>query len=99
MFHILDPAELTFNFDKAIMFRDVESGRDIFIDPATARRQYLNQLNAHNNAVQKTCQRLGVGYRRFSTDRPLELAMFDFLRERMQRGKAASRIAAPRKNA
>src|SRR2546421_6800919 len=28
LFHILDPAELTFNFEKAVMFHDVESGRD-----------------------------------------------------------------------
>jgi uncharacterized protein (DUF58 family) len=91
LFHVLDPAELAFQFDKAILFRDVESGRDLFIDPATARKEYLRQLNAHNAAVLTACQRLGVGYRRFATDRPLELAMFDFLRERMQRGKFINR--------
>lgn len=99
LFHILDPAELTFQFDKAIMFRDVESGRDLFIDPATARKEYLRQLNAHNAAVLATCQRLGVSYRRFATDRALELAMFDFMRERMQRGKTTSRVARSRKGA
>jgi uncharacterized protein (DUF58 family) len=99
LFHILDPAELTFQFDKAIMFRDVESGRDLFIDPATARKEYLRQLNAHNAAVLATCQQLGVSYRRFATDRALELAMFDFMRERMQRGKTTSRVARTRKGA
>jgi uncharacterized protein (DUF58 family) len=97
LLHVLDPSELTFSFDKAIMFRDVESGRDLFIDPATARREYLRQLNAHNNAVLAACQRLGVSYRRFGTDRALELAMFDFMRERMQRGKITSRFARSRK--
>ena len=96
LFHVLDPAELTFNFDRAIMFRDVESGRDLFIDPATARKEYLKRLTAHNDAVLATCQRLGVAYRRFATDRALELAMFDFLRERMQRGKFTSRVARSR---
>ncbi len=91
LFHVLDPAELAFQFEKAILFRDVESGRDLFIDPATARKEYLRQLNAHNAAVLAACQRLGVGYRRFATDRALELAMFDFLRERMQRGKFINR--------
>jgi len=43
------------------------------------------------------CQRLGVNYRRFATDRALELAMFDFMRERMQRGKITSRFARTRK--
>jgi uncharacterized protein (DUF58 family) len=93
LFHVLDPAELAFNFDKPVMFRDVESGRQLFIDPATARKNYLGQLESHNLAVQTACRRLGIGYRRLSTDRPLELALFDFLRERMQRGKFVKRRA------
>jgi uncharacterized protein (DUF58 family) len=89
LFNILDPAELTFNFDKAVMFHDVESGRDLFIDPATARKEYLRKLNAHVAAIRSACRKLGIGYSHFATDRPLELALFDFLRERMQRGKRA----------
>jgi len=91
LFHILDPAELAFGFEKAVMFHDVETGRRLFIDPATARRDYLKKLNAHNAAVRSTCQRLGIGYHRLGTDRPLELALFDFLRERMQGGKLIKR--------
>jgi uncharacterized protein (DUF58 family) len=99
LFQVLDPAELAFNFDRAVMFRDVESGRDLFIDPATARKEYLQRLNTHNEAVRATCQRLGAGCRSFSTDRALELAMFDFLREWHQRGKSGNRFARSRKNA
>src|SRR5581483_7866015 len=93
LFHTLDPAEIEFSFDKPIMFHDVESGRQLFIDPATARKDYLNKLNAHNAAVQSACEGLGVRYLRLGTDRPLELALFDFLRERMQRGKRVKRRA------
>ena len=92
LFNIFDPAELTFNFDKAVMFHDVESGRDLFIDPATARKVYLKKLNAHVEAVRSACRKLGIGYSHFGTDRPLELALFDFLRERMQRGKRAVKV-------
>ena len=92
LFNIFDPAELTFNFDKAVMFHDVESGRDLFIDPATARKVYLKKLNAHVTAVRSACRKLGIGYSHFGTDRPLELALFDFLRERMQRGKRAVKV-------
>src|SRR5213083_1692838 len=91
LFHILDPAELAFHFEKAVMFHDVESDRDLFIDPVTARKEYLKKLEAHNAAVQSACQNLGIGYRRFGTDRALELALFDFLRERMRRGKRVTR--------
>src|SRR4029077_4113317 len=34
---VLDPAELDFTFDKPATFVDMESGRDLYIDPTTAR--------------------------------------------------------------
>ncbi len=97
LLQVLDPAELTFDFDRAVLFRDIESGRDLFIEPATAREDYLQRLNTHNEAVRATCQRLGTGFRSFSTNHALELAMFDFLRERKQRGKTTSRFGGARK--
>ncbi len=87
LFHLLDPAELNFRFDKAVLFHDLESDRDLYIDPAAARKEYLKKLTAHNARAQFTCQKLGIGYHRLATDRPLELALFDFLRERSKRGR------------
>jgi len=91
LFHILDPAELNFAFDRAVMFHDVESGKRLFVDPVVARKDYLRKMEAHNDSVQSLCQGLGIGYSRFATDRPLELALFDFLRARMRRGKLVKR--------
>jgi uncharacterized protein (DUF58 family) len=95
LFHVLDPAELTFRFERPMMFRDLESGRDLFIDPGTARTEYLHRLNKHNAAVLETCRHLGVNYARMGTDRPLELALFDFLRERMRHGRTVHRTSSP----
>ena len=92
LFHILDPAEVSFTFEKALMFHDVESGRDLYLDPATARKDYLKRFTAHNAAIESSCRKLGVGYSRLQTDRPLELALFDFLRERMQRSGKLKRV-------
>ncbi len=91
IFQVLDPAELSFQFDKAALFHDLESGRDIYLDPAMARREYLKKLEAHNAAAQAVCEKLGISYYRFPTDRPLELALHDFLRGRMRRGHKAKR--------
>lgn len=87
LFHILDPAELKFTFDKASVFEDVESRRGLYIDPEAARREYLKHFDAHNAAVQGIADKIGAAYSRFGTDRPLELALFDFLRARMERHK------------
>jgi len=91
LFQLLDPAEVSFNFDKASLFRDVESEQELYIDPAAARRNYLHRLEGHTAAARSSCEKLGIAYHRFTSDRPLELALFDFLRSRMQRGAKAKR--------
>ena len=85
LFHLLDPAELHLRFDRAALFLDVETGREIYLDPHIARADYQRKLEAHTAAARATCEKLGIGYHHFTTDRPLELALFDFLRARMQR--------------
>jgi uncharacterized protein (DUF58 family) len=85
VFQVLDPAELNFNYDNSAMFEDMESGRTLFIEPISARKEYERKLEAHCNSLRAVCQRLGMTYHRLNTQRPLELALFDFLRERMQR--------------
>jgi uncharacterized protein (DUF58 family) len=96
LFHVLDPAELTFNFERPGQFYDVESGRDLYIEPALARKEYRRKLDKHMTQARITCQKLGVPYHHFTTDRPLELALFDFLRSRMQRGRVGRRLGAVR---
>jgi len=96
LFHLLDPAELAFEFNQAVTFRDLESGRDLFLDPARVRETYRTNLNAHLASLDAVCQRLGIDRHRFDTARPLERALFDFLRGRMQRGKRARTTAMRR---
>lgn len=87
VFQVLDPAEVNFNFAGPAMFEDLESGRLLFIDPAAARKEYLRKLEAHCANLRSTCQHLGIACHRLASDRPLELALFDFLRQRMHRGR------------
>jgi len=89
---ILDPAELTFSFTSAAMFQDLESGKTLFIDPAAARKEYMRNLESHTAGLKSICQKLGVSFHRIATDRPLELTLFDFLRERMQRTRRVNRV-------
>lgn len=91
VFHVLDPAEVSFNFDKAALFLDIESGREIYIDPEQARKDYLRKFTAHTAGIESACRKLGAAYHRLTIDRPLELALSDYLRARMQRGKFVRR--------
>lgn len=91
LFHLLDPAELSLDFDAPAMFFDMETGRDLYVDPDNIRKQYQRKLEAHLGAVQKMSEEMGVDYHRVSTDQPLELALFDFLCARMHLKRAVIR--------
>lgn len=93
VFQILDPAEVSLGFKNASLFRDLENDREIYIDPEVARASYQERFSAHNDAVRKLCDRHGVAYNQLVTDRPMEHALFDFLRSRMQRGRLVQRRA------
>ena len=69
----------------------MESNRELYIDPALARREYLKKFTAHMAGVESTCRKLGITSHRLTTDHPLEVALFDFLRARMQRSKLIRR--------
>ena len=94
VFQVLDPAELDFNFNTAARFQDLESGRDLFLEPSLARGDYQRRLGEHLAAVRAICQRLGVSHVQISTAQPLEMALFDFLKVRADRGKMVRRRTA-----
>jgi uncharacterized protein (DUF58 family) len=87
VFHVADPAELNLGIEHAAVFEDVESARRIYIDPAAARGAYMKKFNEHRDALRAICQKLGIGYVLLSTAQPLEIALFEFLQERMRRGR------------
>jgi uncharacterized protein (DUF58 family) len=91
VFQVLDPNELAFTFQNAMLFQDVESQRDIYIDPEAARASYQRRLREHSEGVEAICRKLGFAFHRVVTDRPLDLALLDFLRSRARRSKMVRR--------
>lgn len=92
---VLDPAELEFRFDEAALFQDLESGRELYIDPQATRQRYLARFAEHAAAIAAACNRLGVDFYQLTTAQPLELALFDFLNSRLRRGRSTVRRARP----
>ena len=87
VFHVLDPAELNFDFDSPALFQDIETGRNMYVNPPDAQTSYKRMLNRHLAKTKSTCQNLGVDYHLFATNRPFDLALLDFLQDRMRRRK------------
>lgn len=91
MFNVLDPAELSFEFDSPALFLDIESGRNRYVDPVAAQAEYKRRLTEHLEKVGSVCRSLGIDYHLFTTDRPFDLALLDFLMDRMHRRKQVRR--------
>jgi uncharacterized protein (DUF58 family) len=87
LLRVLDPAELEFTFAKPAVFVDMESGRDLYIDPDAARAQYRRNFARHADELARTCRDLGIDFYALPTSQPLELALFDFLQARQRTGR------------
>lgn len=88
---VLDPAEIDFPFQEATQFYDLESGRELYVDPEHMRSQYQQRFQAHAAQLRDLCQRLGIDLYDLPTNQPLELALFDLIQARMRRGRQVAR--------
>ena len=88
---VLDPRELEFDFEKPAVFVDLESGKDLYVDPDAIRQTYRANFTKHAAELQTACEQLGINLFPLSTARPLELALFDVLQTRMHAGRHVAR--------
>ena len=95
----LDPAEVDFNFDQATMFQDLETGREIYVDPQSAAGEYKKRFQEHEATIEKTCDDLGIDFFQIKTDQPLETALFNLLQVRAKGGQSVKRATQARSQA
>jgi uncharacterized protein (DUF58 family) len=84
---ILDPAEVQFAFTAPAMYHDLESGRELYVDPSAVRAEYLRRFAAHAAEIERVCVDLGIKFQPITTDTPLELVLFDLLKAWMRRSR------------
>ena len=68
MFHVLDPAELTFPFDDVSRIEDMETGREITSDPRAFRHGYLEELTKFLDRVRAGLRTSQIDYALARTD-------------------------------
>ncbi len=88
---VLDPAEVEFPFDQSATFHDVESSRDLYVDPQVARAEYLERFNQHDDELKSICAHQGIDLVRMQTDTSLERALVELLWAQMRQGKTSMR--------
>lgn len=88
---IIDPAELQLQIESPSMVVDMESGKEIYIDPEAARRDYVERFEEHGRQVRAICDSLGVDFFPITTDQPMEQALFHLVDSQHRRSARTAR--------
>ena len=86
-----DPAEMQFRLETPNMLVDMESGKEIFIDPESARADYIQRFEEHGQQVQAICDSLGVDFFPIVTDQPMEESLFHLVNSQQRRSSRTAR--------
>lgn len=87
----LDPSEVELDLQSPSMVVDMESGREIYLDPEFARQEYRTRFDEHQTQLHEICSSLGVDLYTMVTDQPMDNALFHFVDSQQRRGKSAAR--------
>jgi uncharacterized protein (DUF58 family) len=82
VFQVLDPHEISFPFDRAARFRDVESDQEVVAVPAAIRDTYKARLEAMVANFRTALGQNGIDYTLLDTAQPLEVALLAYLQTR-----------------
>jgi uncharacterized protein (DUF58 family) len=82
VFHVLDPAELTFPFDDPTLFLSMEDDRQVEAHGRDVRKGYLELMARWREEVRRTAAEADLDYALCRTDAPLEDVLLPFLARR-----------------
>jgi uncharacterized protein (DUF58 family) len=82
VFQVLDPHEISFPFDRAARFRDVENDQEVVAVPAAIRDTYKERLEGMVTNFRTVLGQNGIDYTLLDTSQPLEVALLAYLQTR-----------------
>ncbi len=80
--HIMAEEELHFPFDSFTEFKDLESVRQLEVDPKTIRASYLDRVRRFLSDISAGCGEIRADYLPLSTKKPFDRALADYLARR-----------------
>lgn len=82
VFHVLDPDELEFPFERATRFEDMETRAEVMAVPAVVREHYVAAMQSLIDRYKRELGSSGIDYHLLTTADPLELALMKYLSTR-----------------
>lgn len=82
VFHLFDPLEISFDFQRPMRFLDMEGGPSIFAEPTEIADRYHTALNDYLTEMKDVVLGAAVDYHRVGLDDDYELVLRNFLSTR-----------------
>jgi len=83
VFHLMDPQELSFEFERPHRFVDMEDGTSVVVEPTLVVDEYHQALNEFMSSVRAKCHDANADYQLVPTDTALEPLLREFLTARL----------------
>jgi len=86
VFHLLDPYELTFPFERLTLFRDIEGVHaPLMTEPNALKRKYLEKLEEFRTKLRRGCRESAIDYFEIDTSEHFGHALMRYLGTRQGR--------------
>jgi uncharacterized protein (DUF58 family) len=82
VFHVLDPDEINFPFERPTKFEDLETSEELMAVPVVVRQHYLKAIGEFIERYKRELGSSGIDYQLVTTDQPLEFALLAYLSTR-----------------
>lgn len=82
VFQIRDASELEFPFEGATLFRDLETGEELEVDPVSVRETYMEHLREESERFRRGLLEVGIDYVALNTRHPYDTALSAYLNRR-----------------
>lgn len=79
LLRVLERGEIDLQLPVSSMVRDMESGRELYVDPELARQDYRRRFQTHEQQLIDICHRRGARLFTVTTDQPLDMALLELI--------------------
>lgn len=86
VFHVLDPVEKDLASGREAIYRDLETGREMLVQPWEIREEYRKNVAAWVERMRFACREMGVDYVEMGTETPFDVALLAYLDKRERLG-------------
>jgi uncharacterized protein (DUF58 family) len=82
VFHVLDPLEMSLDFDGEVTFLDRETGDKLRAQPWFLRAEYRRSILGWTSALERKCKEDSIDYNLVTTETPYDQALVSYLNKR-----------------